>query len=144
MVPSLKRNQVIKNILDAGAIGVTVLEGIGNETGQRAVIRESRGTKQYLSEHSRFHTITAIVYDANLDDIISAIIDTARTGSKEDGLIFVSNIEEAISIKTTAKIRERPESLFSNTDLVKVSEMSDTEKKKWLLNKAKEVTAQAR
>ena len=139
MVPSLKRTQVIEKILKAGALGVTVLESTGKDTGERPVIRESRGTRQYVSEHSRFHTITAIVPDTIVEDVKAAIIDVTRTGSKEDGMIFVSFVDEAISIRTGAKIRENPEKVVSSDDLMKFSQMTDLQKKEWIVNKAREV-----
>ena len=36
--------------------------------------------------------------DSQLDDIIHAIIETARTGQPGDGIIFISTIEQAINI----------------------------------------------
>ena len=36
--------------------------------------------------------------DSQLDDIIQAIIETARTGQPGDGIIFISTIEQAINI----------------------------------------------
>ena len=36
--------------------------------------------------------------DSQLDDIIQAIIEIARTGKPGDGIIFISTIEQAINI----------------------------------------------
>jgi len=140
MIPSLKRELVFERVLKAGAQGVTVFESKGKDTGGKTTIREQRGTKKYISEHSRFYTITALVYDSKLKDVVSAIIDAVHTGSKEDGMIFISSIDEAISIGTKDNVREIPEEdVVSRDDMLQFAKMSNLEKKKWIINKASEV-----
>ncbi len=42
--------------------------------------------------------------DSKLEPVVSAIIDIAHSGSKGDGMIFVSTIEEAYKIGTKEKV----------------------------------------
>ena len=104
MIPSLKRNDVIDSILKAGAQGVTIVESKGRGAGERPVVGGARGTEKYIAEYNRTDTITTIVNDSKLDAVTSAIIDIAHTGSKGDGMIFVSTVDEAHKIGTKEKI----------------------------------------
>ena len=64
----------------------------------------ARGTARFIAGYNRIDTITTIVNDSKLDAVVSAIIDTAHTGSKGDGMIFVSTIDEAHKIGTKEKV----------------------------------------
>jgi len=104
MIPSMKRSEVIANILKAGAHGVTIVEGRGKGAGERPMVGGARGTARYIAGYNRIDTITTIVNDSILDSVISAILDVAYTGSKGDGMIFVSTVEEAYKIGTKEKV----------------------------------------
>ena len=104
MIPSVKRNNVIDSILKAGAQGVTVVESRGKGAGDRPMVGGARGTARFIAGYNRTDTITTVVNDSKLDAVISAIIDTAHTGAKGDGMIFVSTIDEAHKIGTKEKV----------------------------------------
>ena len=46
--------------------------------------------------------IDLVVADAVVDDVVRLVMDTARTGKKGDGRIFVMSVEEAYTIRTRA------------------------------------------
>jgi len=104
MIPSLKRSNVIEGILKAGAQGVTVVESRGKGVGERPIVGKARGTALYIAGYNRIDTIITIVNDSKLEPVISAILDIAHSGSKGDGMIFVSTIEEAYKIGTKEKV----------------------------------------
>ncbi len=104
MIPSLKRSNVIEGILKAGAQGVTVVESRGKGAGERPMVGGARGTARYIAGYNRIDTIITIVNDSKLEPVISAILDIAHSGSKGDGMIFVSTIEEAYKIGTKEKV----------------------------------------
>ena len=104
MIPNMKRTEVIENILKAGAQGVTVVEGRGKGAGERPIVGGARGTARYIAGYNRTDIITTIVNDSKLESVVSAIIDVAHTGSKGDGMIFVSTVEEAYKIGTKEKV----------------------------------------
>jgi len=54
----------------------------------------------YVAEYNRTDTIVTIVDDSKIYPVIEAIINAASTGSKGDGKIFVSPIEESFDIGT--------------------------------------------
>ncbi len=103
MVPNLKRKAVCEAMIKAGAGGVTISETRGKGAGERPTFTGSKGTARYVAEYSRTDTITTIVDDSKVDPIIKAIMNTVHTGSKGDGKIFVSQIEESYDITTGKK-----------------------------------------
>ena len=141
MIPHLKRSQVIDGILKAGVYSVNVAESKGKDTGAKPIVGGARGTASYVAEYNRFYTITALVADSKLRDVVSVIMDIAYTGSKEDGMIFITTVDEAYSIGKRERFAEpREEEIVSKTDMAKFAKMSNEEKKRWILNKAREVT----
>ena len=103
MIPSIKRSQVVSAILQAGAGGVTLAETRGRGAGERPVVGGARGTVRYIAEYNRTDTITTIVDDSKVQGVIDAIMDAVHTGSKGDGKIFVSTVDESYDIATKEK-----------------------------------------
>ncbi len=104
MIPSMRKNEVVDGILKAGAHGVTIVESRGKGAGDRPMVGGARGTARYIAGYNRVDTITTVVNDSKLDAVVSAIIDIAHTGSKGDGMIFVSTNNEAYKIGTKEKV----------------------------------------
>ncbi len=104
MIPTMKRNEVIEGILKAGAHGVTLVESRGKGAGDRPMVGGARGTAKYIAGYNRIDTVTTVVNDSKLDAVVSAIVDISYTGSKGDGMIFVSTIDEAYKIGTKEKV----------------------------------------
>jgi len=102
-VPTTKRSEVVNAILSAGSGGVTVTETRGRGAGERPLVGGARGTSRYVAEYNRTDTIVTIVDDSKIYPVIEAIINAASTGSKGDGKIFVSPIEESFDIGTKEK-----------------------------------------
>ena len=103
-IPTIKRSSIINAIIKAGAEGVTVIESRGRGSGERPMVGEGRGTARYIAEYNRTDYITTIVNDSKVDKVIKAIIDTAYTGSKGDGKIFVYTVEESYDIGSMKKM----------------------------------------
>ena len=103
-VPTIKRSSIVKAIINVGAEGVTVVESRGRGSGERPMMGGAKGTTRYIAEYNRTDYITTIVDDSKVDKVINAIIDTAHTGSKGDGKIFVYTVEESYDIGNKKKI----------------------------------------
>ncbi len=84
---------VIKAIREIGVGGLTVL----NAQGQGAA--ESPVVGQFFSKN----IVIVVVEDEKADKIMESIANTACTGAKGDGKIFVSNIEESTDICSKEK-----------------------------------------
>ncbi len=103
MVPTLKRKAVCEAIIKAGAGGLTISENRGKGSSERPTFSGSRGTARYVAEYSRIDTVTTIVDDSMVDVVVKTIMNTVHTGSKGDGKIFVSPIDESYDITTGQK-----------------------------------------
>ena len=82
----------------AGVAGMTVTEVKGHGT-QKGITEVYRG-RQYAVDLISKIKIEVIVDDKDVKTITDTIVDTARTGSIGDGKIFVSNVDDAIRIRT--------------------------------------------
>ena len=83
-----------------GVGGVTLIQSLGQGAGERPEI----GGHQI--EFNSTDVIVTVVHDSIVNLVISAIMDTAHTGEKGDGKIFVTNVEESYDISTKEKSTE--------------------------------------
>jgi len=97
VVQSEVSRQVVKAIRETGVGGVTLIESLGQGTGERPEI----GGKQI--EFNSTDVIITVVNDSQVDSVVSAIMNTAHTGEKGDGKIFVTNVEQSYDISTKQK-----------------------------------------
>src|SRR4029077_17348858 len=89
----------VKNALhEVGVTGLTVAEirGFGRQKGHTEGYRGPEDVLDFLPKVM----IQGIVEDALLTPAVDAIMRAARTDKIGDGKVFVSNIEEAIRIRT--------------------------------------------
>jgi nitrogen regulatory protein P-II 1 len=91
--------EAIKEALgDIGIVGMTVTEvrGCGKQRGRT---ERYRGAEYVVSLLPKVK-IEVVVPDDQTDDVVNAILSTARTGEIGDGKIFVIPVEQAIRIRT--------------------------------------------
>ena len=91
--------EAIKDALgQIGIVGMTVTEvrGCGKQRGRT---ERYRGAEYVVSLLPKVK-IETVVSDEQVDDVVSAILNTARTGEIGDGKIFVIPVEQAIRIRT--------------------------------------------
>jgi nitrogen regulatory protein P-II 1 len=101
VVQSEVSRKVVKAIRDTGVGGVTLIESLGQGAGDRPEI----GGKQI--EFNSTDVIITVINDFEVDTVVSAIMETAHTGQKGDGKIFVSNVEESFDISTKQKSTDK-------------------------------------
>ena len=77
-------------------LNVSEVEGHGK---QKGVVQQWRGEK-YRVELLPKVRLEIVVSDKDVNKIVRAISDTAKTGSVGDGKIFVSSVDEVIRIRT--------------------------------------------
>src|ERR1700745_4035477 len=94
----------VETVIDAvehatGHVGVTVIEAIGHGR-QRGVTHEYRG-RIFESRFLPKAQLTFIVDDALADDVVDAIVDSARSGNESgDGLVWTSSVENVTHNRT--------------------------------------------
>lgn len=90
--------QTVKALKEKGAPGITVVTvhpvGYGFEA--RFTLREEEITRRYYD----ISKIELVCDNEDLDTFVNAILDCAHTGSHGDGLIFVSDVNEVVKIRT--------------------------------------------
>ena len=98
IIKPFKLDEVRKAISDIGVQGVTVTEvrGFGRQRGHTEIYRGA----EYMVEFVPKTKIEVAVTDDMLDSVIEAVQKSAHTGKVGDGKIFVSQIEDAIRIRT--------------------------------------------
>jgi nitrogen regulatory protein P-II 1 len=89
----------VKNALVAvGLKGMTVLEvrGFGRQRGHTETYRGTEYTVDYVPKVK----LEVVVDDGQVDQAVSAIVESSRTGQVGDGKIFVSDLREVIRVRT--------------------------------------------
>ena len=90
--------------MEEGIRGLTVSEvrGYGRQKGHTETYRGS----EYHIEFIPKIKIEVVIEDEKEEQVIDAILRTANTGQVGDGKIFISNIEDAIRIRTEESGKE--------------------------------------
>ena len=78
---------------------VSEVKGFGRQKGHTEIYRGSEYTVDFLPKVK----IEVVIGDTQLDNAVSAILKSARTGKIGDGKIFVTAIEHAVRIRTEEK-----------------------------------------
>jgi nitrogen regulatory protein P-II 2 len=89
----------VRNALnDEGVHGMTVTEvkGFGRQRGHTELYRGAEYVVDFLPKSK----IEVAVDDVLVDRVVEAITTAAKTGKVGDGKIFVTNIEQALRIRT--------------------------------------------
>ena len=98
IIKPFKLDDVREALTPLGVQGLTVTEvkGFGRQKGQTEIYRGAEYHVSFLPKVK----IEVVVSDENLGPAIEAIRGAAQTGRIGDGKIFVSQIDEAIRIRT--------------------------------------------
>jgi len=98
IIKPFKLDDVRQAVADIGIQGITVTEvkGFGRQRGHTELYRGAEYVVDFLPKAK----IELAVPDDIADQVIEAISNTARTGKIGDGKIFVTNLAQAIRIRT--------------------------------------------
>ena len=98
IIKPFKLDEVKEALQDIGIQGLSVIEvkGFGRQKGHTELYRGAEYVVDFLPKVK----IEVVLSDNQTDDAINAIIEAAKTDKIGDGKIFVSNIEQAIRIRT--------------------------------------------
>ena len=104
IIKPFKLDEVKDKLNEIGVQGITVTEvkGFGRQKGHT----ELYGGAEYVVDFLPKVKLDIVVDDASLDDVINTIMKAAQTGRIGDGKIFVTNLEEAIRIRTGERGKE--------------------------------------
>lgn len=102
-VEAIVRHHKLEEVKDAlsqtGITGMTITEvrGFGRQKGHTEVYRGTEYTVDFVPKVK----IEIVVEDGKLQPVISTIVKAAQTGQVGDGKIFVSDLSDAIRIRTS-------------------------------------------
>ncbi len=101
VIRPFKLEDVKLALVNAGIVGMTVSEvrGFGRQKGQVERYRGSEFTVEFLQKLK----IEVVVADENIDSVLKAIAEAAKTGEIGDGKIFVSPVDSVMRIRTGEK-----------------------------------------
>ena len=93
------RLEAVKEALVAsGHAGLTVAEVKGHGV-QKGVTQQWRG-QEYTIDLLPKVSVSAVVNDHEVTDVVEAIVAAARTGKIGDGKIFISSVDQVVRIRT--------------------------------------------
>ena len=98
IIKPFKLDDVREAVAEIGIQGITVTEvkGFGRQRGHTELYRGAEYVVDFLPKAK----IELAVADEVVEQVVEAIAGTARTGKIGDGKIFVSELTEAIRIRT--------------------------------------------
>lgn len=98
IIKPFKLDEVKEALQEAGLQGITVTEakGFGRQKGHTELYRGAEYVVDFLPKVK----IEIVLDDAQLDQAVEAILKSAQTGRIGDGKIFISDVNEAIRIRT--------------------------------------------
>jgi nitrogen regulatory protein P-II 1 len=98
IIKPFKLDEVKEALQEIGLQGITVTEakGFGRQKGHTELYRGAEYVVDFLPKVK----LELVLGDGMVEKAIDAIIGSAKTGRIGDGKIFVSNVEEAVRIRT--------------------------------------------
>ncbi|MEE3236183.1 MAG: P-II family nitrogen regulator [Pseudomonadota bacterium] len=98
IVKPFRLDDVRNALSEVGVQGMTVSEvkGFGRQRGHTELYRGAEYVVDFLPKAK----IEVAIADERLDEVVEAIISSARTGKVGDGKIFVSSLDQVWRIRT--------------------------------------------
>jgi nitrogen regulatory protein P-II 1 len=98
VIKPFKLDEVKEALQEIGVQGLSVIEakGFGRQKGHTELYRGAEYVVDFLPKMK----LEVVVEDDMVERAIEAIVAAARTGKIGDGKIFVTNVEQAIRIRT--------------------------------------------
>jgi nitrogen regulatory protein P-II 2 len=98
IIKPFKLDDVRSALAEVGVQGITVTEvkGFGRQKGHTELYRGAEYVVDFLPKVK----LELAVDDEQVDRVVEAIIETARTGKIGDGKIFVADLGQTVRIRT--------------------------------------------
>jgi len=98
IIKPFKLDDVKDRLIEVGITGMTVTEvrGHGRQKGHTELYRGAEYNVDFVPKTE----ITVVVESDQVDRVVEAIVEAARSGKVGDGKIFVSEIEQVVRIRT--------------------------------------------
>jgi nitrogen regulatory protein P-II 1 len=95
---AIKLAQIKDALAEIGVVGMTVTDvrGCGQQKGRHELYRGNEYTVSLLPKIK----ITVAADDDKADEVVTTMLEVARTGEIGDGKIFVSGLDRVVRIRT--------------------------------------------
>lgn len=104
-ITAIFRNERLDAVKDAlekiNCKGITVMDVKGR--GEQLGIEENYRGNSYRIDLLPKIKIVTVVPDNNVENVITAITEAAKTGNVGDGKIFITHIDEVVRIRTNER-----------------------------------------
>src|SRR4029078_12239500 len=94
-----KLDDVKHALAERGDIGLNIV-GVTGRGVQKGIVHAGRAGTAYSVDMLPKVKLETVVADANVDEVVKIICDSANTGNIGDGKIFVLPVEQAIRVRT--------------------------------------------
>ena len=97
-IKPFKLDEVKEALMELGVGGMSVSEvkGFGRQKGHTELYRGSEYQVDFLPKVK----IEVVVRESEVEDVVGAVVASAKTGQIGDGKIFVSDVSDAVRIRT--------------------------------------------
>ena len=104
IIKPFKLEDVKQALSSVGIVGMTMSEvkGFGRQKGHTEIYRGSEYTVDFLPKIK----LEIVLADENVEEAVTTIVESAKTGKIGDGKVFVSPVEEAVRIRTDERGEE--------------------------------------
>ena len=98
IIKPFKLDDVREALAEIGVSGITVVEvkGFGSQKGHTELYRGAEYVVDFLPKIK----VEIAVDDSQVDQVIEAVTDAAKTGKIGDGKIFVTDLSQVVRIRT--------------------------------------------
>ncbi len=98
IIKPFKLDDVREALAEIGVSGITVVEvkGFGRQKGHTELYRGAEYVVDFLPKIK----VEIAIDDSQVDQVIEAVTDAAKTGKIGDGKIFVSDLNQVVRIRT--------------------------------------------
>ena len=92
-------NAVKDALADAGFVGLNTAPVTGRGA-QKGIVHQGRSGQSLTIDMLPKTKMELVVKDGDIEKVCDIIMEAARTGEIGDGKIFITNVEEAIRVRT--------------------------------------------
>ena len=89
--------EVVEALRKLNLGGFSLFSGKGRGKGPREI---KPGLGRYIERYAQIEQLIVVVEDSRVDEVVSAIVDSAHTGGLGDGKIFIYPVEEIVDISS--------------------------------------------
>jgi nitrogen regulatory protein P-II 1 len=109
-IEAIVRPEKVRGILgilkEIGVTGATVVSERGQGTGERPLIRDSKGMPLHTAEYNPMNSVITIVNDSQVNRVLDSIAKVVVSGSRGSGKVFVFPVDEVMDLENGKRSKD--------------------------------------